>query len=338
MYDPISESVKILRTVEVGDPMYNTESTEIHSILEDANSPTNRKFQEKLFGSIMNKAHIDFGDIPKSQGNIRKYSGYAPMMDSLEAIRQLALDEANKDCLTYVAIVTKAVETIGELSATYERGFVTHTEYVALEYNTYVFFCVEATTALIYSYVDYLKDPEKGVYEMKLRNTKLRADEFYFEQLKKFNAAQDKLGLNYRKMLEAMIDNGKSNLIGIAETIGIGTIVAATLAIVPISREILYQIYRFRGKISENLEVQANFLELNKTCIQNNELMDNDKKKKVTQKQEKLIKRLRSLSDSIRVKSSKSIMDAKREVESDNKRMSINSIRDEVSNSPFELL
>ncbi len=66
--------------------------------------------------------------------------------------------------------------------------------------------------------------------------------------------------------------------------------------------------------------------------------MDEAKKKKVEDKQAKLAKRMLKLSDAIRVKSSKSIMDSKRELASDNKRMSIDSLRDEVSNSPFEIL
>lgn len=331
MYNPVYESVNVL----VDD--VHTKS-EILNVLEDANSPVTRKYQEKMYRAVMDKAHIDFGDIPKSQGNIRNYSGYNTMTDTLSTIKSLATEAASKEAMACVAIVTKALDNIANLSSTYERGFTTKTEFVALEYNTYVYFCVEATTALIYSFIDVMKDPERRGYTIKLKNTKLRADAFYFEQLKKFNAAQDKLGIEYRKMLESMCDKGKNNMIGIAEVIGVGTIAAASLAIIPISREILYQIYKFRGKISENLEVQAHFLELNKTVIENNEVMDEAKKKKVADKQEKLAKKLMKMSDSIRVKSSKSIMDSKRELSSENKRMSIDSLRDEVSNSPFEIL
>ena len=338
MYNPIYESVKVLATEEPGSTSYTKESSKILSVLEDANSPVTRKYQEKMYKAVMNKAHIDFGDIPKSQGNIRNYSGYNTMIDTLDAIKSLALEAHSKDALACVAIVTKALDTIADLSSTYQKGFTTKTEYVALEYNTYVYFCVEATTALIYSFIDVMKDPETRGYQIKLKDTKLRADAFYFEQLKKFNAAQDKLGIEYRKMLESLCEKGKNNMIGIAEVIGGGTIAAASLAIIPISREILYQIYKFRGKISENLEVQAHFLELNKTVIENNDLMDEAKKKKVEDKQANLSKSMLKLSDAIRVKSSKSIMDSKRELASDNKRMSIDSLRDEVSNSPFEIL
>lgn len=331
MYNPIYESVNVL-----ADDTRTKQ--EVLNVLEDANSPVTRKYQEKMYKAVINKAHIDFGDIPKSSGNIRNYSGYTTMRDTLDVIKNLAVDAKSKEAMACVAIVTKALDNIADLSSTYERGFTTRTEYVALEYNTYVYFCVEATTALIYSFIDVMKDPERGGYDIKLKNTKLRADAFYFEQLKKFNAAQEKLGIEYRKMLESLCEQGKNNMIGIAEVIGVGTIAAASLAIIPISREILYQIYKFRGKISENLEVQAHFLELNKTVLENNKAMDAKKKKSIIDKQTKLAKKLTKLSDTIRVKSSKSIMDSKRELSSENKRMSIDTLRDEVSNSPFEIL
>ena len=46
------------------------ESEQIRLVLEDVNSPVTRKYQEKMFQAVMDKAHIDFGDIPKSAGNI----------------------------------------------------------------------------------------------------------------------------------------------------------------------------------------------------------------------------------------------------------------------------
>ena len=206
-----------------------------------------------------------------------------------------------------------------------------------MEYDTYVYFCIEATTALIYSFVDVMKSPAKQTYEMKIRNTKLRADEFYFEQLKKFNKAQDNLGIEYRNMLENMCNKGKNNFTG-AAVLGFSAVVAAALAIVPITREIIYQIYNFRGKLSESLEMQARFLELNKTTVENNEMIDAKKRSEIVSKQEKLYKKLYKLADMLKVKSARSILDSKRELQNDNKMLSINNIKDEVSNSPFEII
>lgn len=328
------DAIKVL--VDENCPNFYTEAANIQVVLEDVNSPVTRKYQEKLYKSIIDKAHINFGDIPKSEGNIRNYTGYNQMIDTLNTIIALANEEKAKDVIAYAETVLKAIKNIEDLSSTYNKGFTSKTEYVAMEYDTFVFFCVEATTALIYSFVEVVKDPSKNLYEMKIKNTKLRADEFYFEQLEKFNRVQSKNGIDYRKMLETMCDKGKNNFTG-ATVIGIAAVSAVALSIVPITREVIYQIYNFRGKLSDSLEVQANFLELNKACVENNELMDAKKRMKVASRQEELAKKLHKLSDGIRVKSSKSIMDSKRAIQSDNKMLSIDSIRDEVSNEPLEL-
>ena len=329
-----TEAIKIL--IDESTSNYITEASKIQVILEDVNSPVTRKYQEKLYKSVINKAHIDFGDIPKSEGNIRNYAGYNNMMETISIIEKLANEEKAKEVLSYVKILKDAIANIEQLSSTYNKGFMTKTEYVAMEYDTYVYFCVEATTALIYSFVEVVKAPDKNLYEMKIKNTKLRADEFYFEQLEKFNRVQTKNGIDYRKMLETMCEKGKSNFTG-AEVLGVAAVVAVAMSIIPITREVIYQIYNFRGKLSENLEMQAHFLELNKSCVENNEMMDAKKREKVSKRQLELSKKLLKLSDTIRVKSSKSILDSKREIQSDNKMLSIDSIKDEVSNSPLEL-
>lgn len=337
-FNPYMESVKVLSSDEIESRIgVITETTNIQMILEDANSPVTQKYQEKMFKSVMNKAHIDFGDIPKSAGIIRDYTGYSNMCDTLTTIQKLAEEDNAINVIAYVKVVQDAIKNIDNLSSTYQKGFTTKTEYVAMEYDTYVYFCVEATTALIYSFVDVIKAPDKQTIDMKIKNTKLRADEFYFEQLKKFNKVQDNLGIDYRKMLEAMCEKGKNNFTG-TTLVGITTVVAVAMAIVPITREVIYQIYHFRGKLSENLEMQAHFLELNKACLENNEMMDANKKKKVIDKQEKLAKKLLKMADAVRVKSAKSILDSKRELKNDNKMLSIDSIKDEISNSPFEIL
>ena len=125
---------------------------------------------------------------------------------------------------------------------------------------------------------------------------------------------------------------------GFAAVVGVATIMAAALAIVPITREVIYQIYNFRGKLADNLEIQANFLELNKTCVENNTMMDAKRRSKVIEKQTNIAKKLRKLSDTVRVKAASSILDTKRELKKDNSHLSIDNIKDEISNSPFELL
>ena len=331
MYNLYTESRLVLRDGINSDEYVQT-------ILEDANSPVTRKYQEKLYESIINKSHIDFGDIPKSNGNIRNYSGYNSMVETLDVIANLAIEKKANNVIEYVDIVKTAIHNIEELSSTYEKGFNTKTKYVAMEYDTYVYLCVEATTALIYSFVEVVKNPSKRVLDMTIKNTKMRADEFYFNQLKTFNAVQRTKGIDYRKMLEEMCKSGKENFLGTAEVVGLATIMAVAMSIVPLTRECIYQIYSLRGKLSENLDMQAAFLELNKTCIEGNDAITEEKKKKIIDKQSKQVQRMRRLADKLRVKSAKSIVDSQKEIGKDNKDITVDSIRKDISDSPFELI
>lgn len=335
MNNLFKESVDILVT-DLDSPSYYKEAEEIRTILEDVNSPVTRSFQEKLYLSVLNKGHIDFDKIPESKGNIRNYVGYPNMIETLKTVKELAKEGKAATVLGYVDTVETAIKNLEDLSSTYEKAFATKTPYPALEYNTYVYFCVEATTALIYSFVEIVKAPDKTTLDMEIKNSVLRADLFYFQQLMKFNKVQNMHGIEYRKMIEKMCENGRDNFTG-SEMLGIAAVATALLSIVPITREVIYQIYNFRGKLSDSLELQSKFLELNKTCIDNNTLMTAPEKKKVKDKQDKLAKRLHKLSDIIRVKSSTSIASSKKDIKKDNSVFTIDNIKDEVSDSPFEI-
>ena len=259
------------------------------------------------------------------------------MESALNTIKDLATENKAGDVINYVDIVQKAIENISSMSVAYQKGFQFKNEYIAMEYNSYVYFCIEATTALIYSFVEYIKRPDTDTFVMVIKNSKLRADEFYFEQLKKFNMVCDTQGVNYRKMLDSMAVS-KDNFIGTTTAIGIATVIAAAIAIIPITRAVVYQVYHIRGNISEQLDIQAEFMEMNKSCVEANSALTVQKKKEIVAKQEKLVKRLRKLSDTIRVKSSKSVEVTTRETKNENKSLTIDSIKDEVSNSDFEFI
>lgn len=333
-FNPYYESMLILSENET---LSYRESKDLQAVLEDVNSPVTRKLEEKLFQSVLDKKHIDFGSIPKSKGNIKDYEGYSAMESTLNTIKDLATENKAGDVINYVDIVQKAIENLSSMSVAYQKGFQFKNEYIAMEYNSYVYFCIEATTALIYSFVEYIKRPDTDTFVMVIKNSKLRADEFYFEQLKKFNMVCDTQGVNYRKMLDSMAVS-KDNFIGTTTAIGIAIVIAAAIAIIPITRAVVYQVYHIRGNISEQLDIQAEFMEMNKSCVEANSALTVQKKKEIVAKQEKLVKRLRKLSDTIRVKSSKSVEVATRETKNENKSLTIDSIKDEVSNSDFEFI
>lgn len=336
-FNPLYKASLILMESTSEDKQnFGYEFDKVQTILEDSNSPITSKYKEKLYKSVLDKGHIDFGNIPASRGNIREYTGYRSMVDTLDVIMNLGTAEKS-NVVKYASIVMEAIKNIEALSHIFEKGFTSKCEYVMMEYNTYVYTCVEATTSLIYDFVEYVKRPDKVTYQISLKDTKLRANLFYFNQLNSFNNVNKNMHANYRKMLEGMIDQGKNNFGGV-EILGIAAVSMVALAIVPITRELIYHFYNLRANLSNELEVQANFLEMNRTCVEANDALTEDKKKKVLAKQENLRKKLLKLSDFLRVKEAKASRGSKRDIEKDNALLTVDGLRDDISNSPLELL
>lgn len=315
---------------------YNIQN--IRTTLENANSPVTRKYHEKLFQSVIDKKHIDFGSIEKSKGYIRDYEGYKNMVEVLDTLMKLAAEEKSDDVMKLTKTVQTAISNIENLSSTYNKGFMTRTDYVMLEYNTFVYTCVEATTTLLYEFIEYVKRPDMETLKISLRNNKSRANLFYFEQLGKYNNVIDKMGIEYRKMLENLCNKGKNNFLGVDEMVGVAAVSIVALAIVPVTRELIYQFYRLKGNLAASLELQATFLEMNQVCLEANTVLPVEKKSKIIAKQKKISKMLLRLSDKLKVKTNKSLQVAKKDLKQQNKMISIDGLQDEVSNSPLEML
>lgn len=336
-YYPLYEATKILATEDSTSNKYGYECKNIQTVLEDVNSPVTRKYQEKLFKSVINKGYIDFGSIPKSAGNIRNYDGYYTLMETLNVIEKVANEYKSKDVLKIVNIIKTSIQYIESLASAYQKGFATKCDYVMIEYNTYVYTIVEATTSILYEFIDYVKRPDKQTLVIALKNTKMRANLFFIEQLEKFNNMNKNMGIEYRKMLETMAMKGKENFTG-ATMLGVAAVSLVALAVVPITRELIYRFYHFRGNVAKSLEMQASFLEMNKACVESNELLTSEKKEKVLAKQLMLRNKLLKMADIFRVKSIKAKNSSKQDIENDNKLLTLDNLRDDISNSPMELI
>lgn len=340
MYNPYNKAISILmENTSSNDMTYGYEYNSIKTILEDASSPITAKYREKLYDSVINKGHIDFGAIPQSKGDIKQFKGYQSMVDTLNTISELGTEQKS-NVGKYVSIVLEAIQNISDLSPQYKKGFSLKSEYVMLEYNTYVYTCVQATTSLLYNFVDYVKRPDAPVYQITLKNNKTRADLFYFQQLQLFNKANKNMQNNYRKFLDSVSAGGKNDKQGFTGEFIAGSafIAAVAFAIVPVTRELIYRFYSLRANLSDALNMQANFLEMNKTCVEYNDNFTADKREKILKRQENLKEKLRKAADKIKVSEVKAQRESTRELKADNKKLSVDSIRDDVSNSPLEIL
>lgn len=312
-----------------------TEESRLCLVLEDTTSPVTTKYLEKLYDSVITKAHIDFGDIPKSKGNIEAYSGYRNLIEVLDAVNKLATDNKSQSVLNYVAIVKTAITNMRALANKYQKGYVTGNNYIILEYNTYVYTIIQAVSTILYEFVDYIKKPDRDTIDIVLKDTKYRANTFYIDQLDKFNKVNK--NMNYSKYLDAMVQNNKNNFTG-AEIVGLTFIVSVALAIIPVTRELIYRFYNIKATLSDSLAQQAYFLEMNKTVVEANSTFDKQKKKLILMKQEKVKNLCLRLSEKLRVTHVKSVDAGKASITNDNRLLTLDNVKKEVNNSPLELL
>lgn len=318
----------------------NDRPRDVHLILEDAESPITRKMIENLYQAIMEKGHVDFDTIPKSAGDITKYSGYETMMNTLNTLRDLASENpAYKDLAQYVNDVVKAIGNIALHKPEYSTGFSGKNQMLILEYNTFVFTCVEATTSLLYQFADFLKTPSSDVLKIALKNTKYRADLFYIEQLRSFNHVCQ--SGNYKKYLKGILSSGTKNFFLLDDAMAVGTLAIITtvmLSIIPITRRLIYTIQDFRGRLADDLELQAYFLEMNQNYLKANKTRTVAENKKIMEKQEKVRLKFLRLADKLRVSSVRAEELARKTLNNEDRTMSVNSLQDDVSNSDITIL
>lgn len=309
---------------------------QIQLVLEDSTSPVTKTFKEKLYQSIVDRSHVDFGDIPKSKGDITKYSGYTSMLECLSALLKVAAEEKSKELSSAVNTVQTAIENIKSLRTVYTKAFATKADIGVIDYNTYVLTCVEATTSLISNYIDFIKTPSSN-YVMELKNTKFRANALFLEQLEKFNKVN--LNGNYGKYIGTVVNSGQENMfLDTALIAGAAFVTTIALSIIPVTRELIYLYNELKRKLSDVFALQAYYLEMNRTTLEYNTTIKDDKKKKIIEKQEKLRKKFIYLSEKLRIADVKADDTARRKLDNDNRGMTRGDIEDEISDSDINIV
>lgn len=306
------------------------------TILEDATSPITSKYMEKLYQQVLDKKHIDFGDIPKSKGNIREYSGYGSLKEVTGTIQSLTTEiKSTSRAVKCVNTLITAISNMESLSTIFSKGFQEKNDYVMLDYNCFTYSIVQATTYILSEFVEFVKNPESKELDIRIIDTKQKAPSFYMDTLEKFNKLNSTS--EYKDYLEYMINKEKNNFTG-AAVLGFSAVVAAALSIIPITRSVVYRIYRFRMKLADALAMQAVFLEMNKCRVQARQDIDKEKIKKILDKQEKLRQAFLKISEKLKVEDSKAGKAAANDLQRDNRHMTLGNNSDDSSSDDDILL
>lgn len=316
----------------------------VHDIVMEASSKEDQKFMrtmdksdihqvngtllQELYKSVLERKDVDFGDIPKSNGDIEKVKYYKTTVESLDTLTELY----RKNNIDEPAIntVKQAISNLKAFKNQFAMGFKANHQLVMMVYNTTVMAVIDATSNLIATYTNFIVSADP-TYTINNSHDKFRGC-VSVDSLVKFNQSCENGQL--AKALNFSIDEKKNAFLG-AETVVTGVVIMTLLSIVPITRELIYFFYRSRVKLSDYLETQATFLEMNKLATEASNASP-QKRDKVIKKQEKTIQKLRKLADKIAINDVDTRDVVKKQQKDENALWSLDNIEKQITKNKVE--
>ena len=286
----------------------------------------------KLYEKILEKYEkIDFSSISRSRGDITKIEKYESLNECVEIINRLVTEYREDN--TPVNIVSSAITNIKQRTDMFKKAFVINAPVPVMVYNTMCLAIVESVSFLIATCVEYVKVPNAETFQMALdtvayNNTR---QNLLFESLASFNEGcktsefdeamkvcmnqsrikhesanvdvkHDSPFLNREeetdnKEVVVHDDNEKIKEAGVFENITY--VVSRSLlfigkVLVPILRNISYYFVNRRAKKADYYADQANLIEMNALQLQYNTTIDADRRKKIFDKQMKIVDKYRN--------------------------------------------
>ena len=313
------------------------ERNEIRALTESQQAKVSNVVLSNLYKSIIEKGHIDFESITSSRGRISKYEGLENMLASLQIVDEIA----NKSTVRVneVKIIQDAITNIEGCSDLFEKGFKFNKEFVIMTYSSLVLACVEGTSGVLSSYMDFIKRPDQ--IQFKILDGKGKPHQKLISILENFNNSM-KSG-EFRRTISYVLESEGNNFVGLTATAAIGkslVFLGGLAMIIPAIREIIFMFYYSRMRVSEYLLQQAMFVKTHRVNVELNSAIPARKKQEIIKKQEKMIADLTKISEKIKVDYAVSSNKANSEIAGANKRFTLNNTQASASSidAGFNLL
>ena len=275
----------------------------LRNINEEDQSRVLMSLTTRLYDQIMNKVDdIDYGEIPRTKGDITKLSNYQGMQECISILADLFREY--KQPLDPVDTIRSALSNLEKRADVFKKGFMTHAEFVIFTYDTVALACVQSLSLMISTCIEFIKSPTDECFDLVLNNVAVAKTyrHLLFEDLKKFNAAC--AGGDMDKTLEFMMSkNGKENFLGgVGVAAGVILGLGLVMNVIPLLRELIYFYYHTRVRISDYLSVQADLLQLNAYNLEHGRVGKSaEERKKIAKKQQAIVDSLRKTANAIAI-------------------------------------
>lgn len=311
-----------------------------HAIHENDQNKILTALTSKLYESIIDKVDdIDFGEIPKSKGDITKISNFDKVINCIQIIKNIIIKYKQKP--DQVIIIETAIANVKTRKELFERCFRYDTEMGIILYNSICLGIVSSLSLLIATCIEFIKAPGKDEFQISFDNTAYNKskDHLLFENLDRFNKACANRSID--NALNSLSRNHMKNFTGVELGFFAGglAIIAIILNIIPIMRELIFFYYYSRTRVSDYFNMQADLLQMN---AHNLELADtrhtSQEKERIIKRQLKVVELFRKVSEFFRIASKEAETFATNEIINTNKKYKANELMDDIPDSASSAL
>lgn len=302
------------------------ERKDLKTLNEKQENFVSNNLVSKLYEEAINKyKDIDFGEIPKTEGDISKLSSFKNMMESIELMSHISA----KTNIPFEELNTlnTAISNIQLYKDSFEKGFKIKNGFIVSLYNVLVLSVVQATSYLISVSVEFVKNPSYESYEAVIKDFSKNKENLIIKNLKLFNESVSRKDLD--KVMNTVFESNSKNFAGGGTLVMGASIAAASLILVPLMRELIFFFYHVRISLADFFKAQASFLKANSENVMNNKSLPADKKKKIIQNQKQAVDTLIKLSNMIDVKTKQGEMKTSSDIKSS--RVQLQDIKSEMN-------
>jgi hypothetical protein len=309
-----------------------SEKSKIYALNEAEQAIVNDKMVGNLYKSALKRKDIDFGDIPNSKGDIQKFGGYSNMVATLDMLK--ALSKKFGINIPEVDIVEDAINNIRVQKKVFEKGYTLNIDFMKMYYQALVLACVDATTLLLASYVEFTRTLNN--IEFQVKRGKGISGNICIDSLAKFN--QSVKDGSFNKFADGLMSKKQEEFLGTAAVASLAgkTMVAAAIgaSIVPVLRLLIFYFYDAKISVAEQLQYQKELLEMNAFRL-NSSSMEAQKRNKILDKQKRYIDRLEKMSDKIRVSDQLANKSTVNNIKQDNKQWNLSNVTNDGDDFMF---
>lgn len=279
----------------------------------------------KLYDHLVDKINdIDFGDIPKTRGDIEKLPNYKNVLDCIQIIKDILIN-MHQDTEP-VDTVSNTVKYLVQYKETFIRGYQLKMELPMVIYNTAVLSVYSGISILISSCIEFIKSTDGSGFEISVDKVQLKKtkDSLLFRDLKILNKSFENGDLP--KALDAMLRQHSKQFTGTSIVL-LGATMGVILNIIPILRELTYFFYYSRTKVADYFDAQSALLQMNAYNLVSRSSNDAKNIKDIQNKQLKIANGFKKISNFLSVQKNKAEVSTEKEGKALEKKLKISDIK-----------